>query len=201
MNAIEAARRYLRAGFAPIEIPRGSKNPGRLGWTQERHDEESVGRFNPESNIGILNGAPSSGLVDIDLDSRAAVAVAELFLSPTPLVFGRAGKLRSHWLYRCIPPPSTTKFTAPQDPVTKRADMLVEVLSTGSQTVWPPSAHPSGEVIAFDGEPRTPAVVPRTPSSWRGAVTRSCSLIATTRSARSGGGCVPGALPTSPRSR
>jgi hypothetical protein len=41
--------------------------------------------------------------------------------------------------------------------------MLVEALSTGSQTVWPPSVHPSGERIAFDGDPRTPAVVPAAP--------------------------------------
>jgi hypothetical protein len=160
MNAIEAALRYLRAGFAPIPLPRASKNPGRNGWPDERHTEESVGRFDPTSNIGVLNGEPSGGLIDVDLDAPEAVAVAALFLSPTPLVFGRPGKWRSHWLYRCIPTPPTTKFTAPQDPATKRADMLVEVLSTGSQTVWPPSIHPSGEAIAFEGEPRTPAVVP-----------------------------------------
>ncbi len=160
MTAIEAARRYLAAGFAPIEIPRGSKNPGRDHWPDERHTEESVGRFHPDSNVGVLNGDPSGGLVDVDLDAPEAVAVAALFLSPTPLVFGRPGKPRSHWLYRCIPTPPTTKFTAPQDPVTKRTDMLVEMLSTRSQTVWPPSVHPNGDVIAFEGEPRTPAVVP-----------------------------------------
>ena len=45
------------------------------------------------------------------------------------------------------------------DPVTKKSEMLVELRSTGSQTVWPPSLHPSGEVVAFDGAPRKPAVV------------------------------------------
>src|SRR5262249_33270556 len=160
MNAIEAARRYRRAGFSPIEIPRGAKNPGRPGWTDERHTIESVAHFNPESNVGVLNGEPSGGLVDVDLDAPEAVTVAALFLPATPLVFGRPGKPRSHWPYRCVPPPPTTKYTSPQDPVTRKSDTLVEIRSTGSQTVWPPSMHPSGETIAFDGNPRTPVVVP-----------------------------------------
>ena len=165
MTSIEAARRYLRAGFAPIEIPRGSKNPGRNNWTAERHTEESVVHFHPESNLGVLNGEPSGGLVDVDLDAPEAVAVAATFLPPTPLIFGRPGKPRSHWLYRCSPPPVTTKYTTPPDPITKKSEMLVELLSTGSQTVWPPSVHPSGR--------RSPSTAPRgrqpsfrLPRSW-----------------------------------
>jgi hypothetical protein len=159
MTAIEAARRYLAVGFSPIELPRGSKNPGRTGWQDERHTPESVGHFHPESNLGVLNGEPSGGLVDVDLDAVEAVAIAALFLPPTPLIFGRPGKPRSHWCFRCLPPPSTTKYSTPKDPVTQKSDMLVELLSTGSQTVWPPSLHPSGELIAFEGDPRTPALV------------------------------------------
>lgn len=32
----EAARRYVRAGFAVILVPPGEKNPGRRGWQRER---------------------------------------------------------------------------------------------------------------------------------------------------------------------
>ena len=39
------------------------------------------------------------------------------------------------------------------------AGMLVEFRSTGTQTVFPPSTHESGEPIAWDGEMQEPASI------------------------------------------
>jgi replicative DNA helicase len=160
MTTPEEALRYLRAGFAPIELPRGSKNPNRGDWQKERNDEAAIARFAPDANVGVLNGEPSAGVIDVDLDALEAVAIADAFLPPTGLVFGRPSKLRSHRLYRCSPTPATTKFTTPPDPITKKSDTIIELRSTGTHTMWPPSMHPNGEIVAFDGDPKGPAIVP-----------------------------------------
>jgi putative DNA primase/helicase len=78
------------------------------------------------------------------------VELAKEFLPPTPLRFGRKGKPDSHWLYRAASATETKKHA-----LTNRK-MIVEVRSTGAQTVFPGSRHPSGEAIEWidpDAEP------------------------------------------------
>jgi hypothetical protein len=161
-NACEAAIFYKQAGLEPIPLDAFTKNPGRVGWPDERYTLENIAvLFDPAGNVGVLNGVPSGDLVDVDLDVIEAIAVASLLLPPTPCQFGRASKPLSHWEYRCPPAPVTRKYTAPRDPMTGEAPTLVEIRSTGSQTLWPGSHHPSGEACEFVGEfcPR-PALVP-----------------------------------------
>jgi putative DNA primase/helicase len=74
-------------------------------------------------------------------------------LPATTAIFGRAGKPRSHWIYRVSAPAATKKFRS------KSAGMLVEFRSTGMQTVFPPSTHESGEAICWDREDHEPATV------------------------------------------
>lgn len=85
--------------------------------------------------------------MDIDLDAPLAARLAPAFLPATGAVFGRKSKPASHWLYYC-PNAKTTKWQTAEG-------MLVELRSTGCQTVFPPSVHPSGERIewASEGEP------------------------------------------------
>jgi hypothetical protein len=76
-------------------------------------------------NIGVLLGEPSIGLIDVDLDHPRAVKLAPHFLPPTPMVFGRATKPRSHWVYRVTGPMATKKYRS------KSAGMIVELRWTG----------------------------------------------------------------------
>ncbi len=87
--------------------------------------------------------------MDIDLDVFEAVHLADAFLPATSFVFGRKSNPRSHRFYRTTAPWKSRQFKAPD------GTMLVELRSTGMQTVVPPSIHPSGERIEFerDGEP------------------------------------------------
>jgi hypothetical protein len=152
-TSLEAARRYLAAGLQPIPVSAGSKNPGRDGWPEERYDAVTLeAAFRNGCNVGVLGGAPSGGLVDIDLDCPEALAAATVFLPQTHCIFGRPSRRRSHYIYRVTPAPPTTRY---RDPVTRTS--LVEVRSTGSQTIWPPSVHPTGEPVSFDadGTPET----------------------------------------------
>jgi Bifunctional DNA primase/polymerase, N-terminal/AAA domain len=137
-----AARRYIEADLAPIPIPHGEKNPNRRGWEKERHTTADVERlWSNGQNIGLLLGAPSRGLVDIDLDRTEARAVAE-YLLPKTRTSGRTSCPDSHRWYYCNPLPKTKPYKLPG----KVGDRcVVELRSTGAQTVVYPSKHPSGD--------------------------------------------------------
>jgi hypothetical protein len=173
-NALGGAQLALALGIAPIPVPIGSKRPVTPGWPHLRIAREDLSqRFAAQSNVGALNGEPSGDLIDVDLDTPEALALADAFLPPTALVFGRASKPRAHRLYRTTDSlPRTRRFSGLD------GTMLVELLSTGTQTLWPPSTHPSGEVVEFDECPGEPARVDGT--SLAGAVARlaACALLA-----------------------
>lgn len=125
---------YRTNGWATIRVHPCAKAPIGQGW-QKRTDEP--GQFQPGENVGVRLGDPSQGLVDIDLDCDEACQLAAHYLRPTA-TFGRPSKPRSHWIYRC--PGIRTR---------KPPRCNVELRSTGTQTVFPPSIHESGEQIAW----------------------------------------------------
>jgi hypothetical protein len=165
-SVADFARTYIRRRCAPVPIPFGQKGPKGSSWPELRVTEDNVDRYFIEPcNIGIILGSASNGLVDVDIDCQEAQPVADRFLPPTKSVFGRASKPRSHRFYRSSGPMPSMKLL---DPV--RKDTLVELranrtrdggLTSGLQTVLPPSIHPSGERIEWeeDGEPAAIAYV------------------------------------------
>ena len=138
---LDVAIRYTRLGWKVIPVPHRSKKPILDAWQELRLAEADLPHhFNGKpQNIGGLLGEPSDWRIDVDLDHLRAVALAPGLLPPTPAVFGRAGKPRSHWVYRVTGPIATRKFRS------KSQGMIVEIRSTGAQTVLPPSTHFSGE--------------------------------------------------------
>lgn len=124
------------------------------GWDTNDVTPQDLPRlFRNKCNIGVLLGAKSNGLVDLDLDCPQAIALAPFFLPQTNARFGRDGKRNSHWLYR-----STLHETEDRaaltcnDPVTKAT--LVELRMGGggkaAQTVVPPSVHVSGNPVEWE---------------------------------------------------
>ncbi len=146
MSVLRAVQDYTAKGYRVVPIAPRSKRPLYAGWPDLRLTmDELPAYFGSDENLGVLNGEPSGGLIDIDLDAPEVLRVANEFLPETKLVFGRKSKLRSHRLYQCT---GTIPKTAKYQDVDKTT--LIELRSTGSQTVWPPSVHPSGERIAFE---------------------------------------------------
>ena len=148
--SLTAARGYLARGWAPIPVPRRHKRPAIKGWQKLRpQDADLATYFADEPNLGILLGESSGALIDIDLDCPEALALADALLPNTAAIFGRPGNPRSHRLYVVESLPATRKFEAPD------GKMLVELRSTGCQTIFPPSLHHSGEQYAWhsQGEP------------------------------------------------
>ena len=150
-----AARKYSRRGWSPIPVLHRSKRPFNEDWPSLRIAEEAVAtHFTENQNVGVLLGEPSGWLVDVDLDCDEAVELAPEFLPPTGAIFGRPSRTRSHWLYTS---PGLASRSYPAPNAAGQSEMVVEIRSTGLQTVFPPSTHPTEEAIRFsaggDGEP------------------------------------------------
>lgn len=130
---------YLNSGFAVIPIPHNSKAPVLANWPQLRITHDDLREFFSEDgqmNIGVLLGEPSGWTIDCDLDVPEAVEAAKHFL-PESMCFGRPARPRSHYIYRCIGAKSR-KYA--------NGRVLVELRSTGSQTVFPGSSYPDGPI-------------------------------------------------------
>ncbi|MDQ3821571.1 MAG: bifunctional DNA primase/polymerase, partial [Acidobacteriota bacterium] len=170
-TALDVARRYIGQGFAVIPIPHKAKSPNLAKWQTLRITEATADQYFGDGlqNIGALLGEPSGKLIDIDLDCAEAVQLAPKFLPETPAIFGRESKPQSHYLY--FADAKTAKFQTPD------GRMIVELRSTGAQTVFPHSTHPSGEVVTWDSE-GTPQSVEPTLLRAAVAMLAACALLA-----------------------
>lgn len=139
-NPIAVAREWLARGIMPIPIKSGSHKPkGGKGWNKVKITESNLEEyFEPGDNVGGLWGKPSHNIVDIDLDWDEAVSLARHILPPT-FMYGRTSRPRSHYLYKCDTP------TFKRGSLGEDGSVIVEVRSTGTQSVLPPSIHPDKE--------------------------------------------------------
>jgi len=150
MNVRDAARNYRDRGWWPLPIEHGQKGCLRHGWNDLRIEREAIEATFPDGmNIGILLGDASGGLIDIDLDNKTALELADQFLPPTDAVFGRRGNPRSHRLY-CVT--GSLRRLAFERPGRGEDRMLVEIRGNGCQTNAPPTIHPSGEQVEWSAD-------------------------------------------------
>jgi len=149
MTLLECAKYYLSRGWMPVPVPRGKKKPVSDDWPKLRLTEADLPEhFSNGSNVGLILGEASGGLVDGDLDCDEARDMAPQYLPSTPAKTGRPSAPESHWWYYAEVP-RTRQF---RDPVTK--EMIIELRSTGGQTIVGPSIHPEGEQYSIlTGEP------------------------------------------------
>ncbi|WP_066633945.1 phage/plasmid primase, P4 family [Desulfolucanica intricata] len=146
---VKAAREMLERGWHCIPLKPKGKKPIEAKWQKRLIGVDEIDKiFTPDHNIGLLLGEPSDWIVDIDCDIPEAVIIAGLLMPDTGLSFGRKGTGRAHLLYRC-PEAQTTKF---QDPTNDKDATILEIRSTGSQTMIPPSTHPNGEAVTWMGK-------------------------------------------------
>jgi putative DNA primase/helicase len=166
---LEYALDYARRGWNPVPIPYKTKKPIDGGWEKRIIREDNVPQYfngHPQ-NIGVILGATSKGLTDIDLDCREAVEIASYVLPKTGAIFGRTNNRASHRLYVTNLHESglgaRIAFKDPTRPVDKVTLLEVRIGGKdaegeikGAQTVFPGSVHESGEAITWD-EPGEPA--------------------------------------------
>jgi hypothetical protein len=159
MTAREAAETYVNHGYRPVPIPSGEKGPTVRKWQELRPSVQDIPKLfgaGPQ-NIGLILG--DAGLADVDCDTPEATVAARILLPATGMVFGRSSKRSSHYFYTSEPATPLVTFKDLSD-----GKMLVELRclkkdgTIGLQTVVPPSIHPSGEKIEFEGRRRGPGV-------------------------------------------
>jgi Bifunctional DNA primase/polymerase, N-terminal len=140
-----AAAALIRRGVAVIPVPAGEKNPGRPGWEALRITEEEIPDYwTNGQNVGLHCGKPSGDRVDVDLDPDEAVKIAGRFLPPT-LTSGRGSRPHTHWWY--VSPDAESC-----DWKDTNGSKLVELRSTGRQTLVAPSTHPEGDEYVWHAE-------------------------------------------------
>ena len=156
----DAAFGYHRQGYVPMPYYSAEKFSV-PGWQNLRLDTIDIDRLFPDGSvksIGILNGEPSGGLVDVDLDCPEARAAASILLPKTKRIWGRQSAPDSHYAYRVDDPPNK----AENDYNGPGGEHICEIRSTGGFTFVPPGivkgkAHcgtvEEGCVWHRDGEP------------------------------------------------
>jgi Virulence-associated protein E/Bifunctional DNA primase/polymerase, N-terminal len=165
VTPLELAQDYARRGWNPVPIPMKAKKPTDSGWQARVIGAGDVPKFfnSAAMNIGVVLGATSGGLTDIDLDCAEAIAIAPYILPKTTAIFGRKSAPASHRLYRTTLAGTLGKgvlnFNDETGRIPERRARLIELRAgPGCQTVFPGSIHPSGEAVCWD-EPGEPAIV------------------------------------------
>lgn len=132
-------------GWRLVPCHPGTHRPLHRGWLDQPPSPEAVAEAleaDAERGVAALLGEPSGGLVDADLDSPIARALADRLLPPTDAVLGRDGAA-GHRLYRAVPLPRSVTFADPE------GRTLVELRSARRHLLLPPSRHPKGGVVAW----------------------------------------------------
>lgn len=139
LQSAQIAASWLELGIKPVPLsPRSKKPNGGIGWNKLRVTPETVHQFFSDGeNVGGLWGDPSNGIIDVDLDWDEASEIAPIFL-PETFIYGRSTRPMTHYLYTC-PRADTCKYRS------SAGEMIIEIRSTGSQSVLPPSIHPDGD--------------------------------------------------------
>jgi hypothetical protein len=167
-----AAAAYEGLGWRAFPLTGGRKTPRRgVDWKGQDYQPAD---FHGADNVGVVLGARSGGLVDLDLDMHEARLLAGELLPEWP-GFGRAGARGSHRLARCPDAPegakSNHKFGFDGRAAAAARQLLqledgekavVLELRTGpaAYTMFPPSVHPTAERLAWIESPVRLPVVP-----------------------------------------
>jgi hypothetical protein len=179
------AKLYAKRGWRFIPLRPESKMPARKGWTER---EFSIDELPTDANVGVILGAVSGDLVDIDLDSEAAVALAPYFL-PETLTFGHESKPASHWLYTAKGVRADKLWFG--DPEDNSDRELIELRANnasgpgcGHQTAFPGSVWSSKdgkrkEAVEFDND-LEPTEISASELIWTVAKLATASAIAKT---------------------
>jgi putative DNA primase/helicase len=172
MTIIKNHDTYTSKGWAVVPLRPNKKKPAIRDWeTLAPSSSRTKHMLKDNSNIGIVLGDNSGGLVDIDLDCNEAVRMASDFLPDTGLKFGRDSAPESHWVYQVDEPGGITQYSSPGN------GMIAEYRANGGQTMFPPSIHPSGEIVRFDEE-GDPLLIGRDDLLGSVAMLAAASLIA-----------------------
>ena len=149
----QLARSVIARDISPVPVPIGGKGPNLKDWQHLRITADNVGDYfngTKPINVGVIMGPASGDLTDVDLDCKEAVALAPHFLPRTNSIYGRPGKRRSHYLYKCTDADHTATIRRIDDAKKCLVELRLGGGGKGAQSVMPGSLHPSGERYEWD---------------------------------------------------
>lgn len=158
-SVIDRAVEAFRRGWSPVPLKPGTKAPKSPGWTKGVGDTEEDVRaaFEEDDNLGLILGGPGR-LVDIDLDDPLIARIARELFPETPFRYGRDSSRTRHLFYRIRDEDELPRTRGWSDKLTGKAEKgaVLELRSTGHQTMIPPSVHdttgvPLDWVVAHPG--------------------------------------------------
>lgn len=145
VSILEAAKQYISEGMKVVPDMPKSKKPAVNGWTVLNIQYEDVPKhFQADSNISVLLGNSSGGVVCLDIDAPIALRVKQL-LPQTNRVHGRQGMPGSHLWFRCVNESCPSLTFKDSD-----GTMILEILGDKRKITSPPSIHETGEQIGWD---------------------------------------------------
>lgn len=132
------------SNFRFCELTPRMKKPLHSNWQTDAKSYEEVSRtIIPEGgNVGILLGN-ASGVIDIDCDTPEAVNAMRILAFNHFASFSRCPE-SAHYLFLCKTGGKTIQLRHPE------GGTIVELRGNGTQTMVPPSTHPSGKQLDFD---------------------------------------------------
>jgi hypothetical protein len=143
---------YYELGYQTIPITPGTKKPAINNWSKYSNEKQTIEELDhwretfPDHGIGLVCG-PASGLtcldIDLDLNSHMEFKLYEELdkILPKSKVSKRGEKGETRFF----------KFNGETSCTIKCGSKHVaDLLSTGRQTVLPPSIHPNGQEYVWD---------------------------------------------------
>jgi putative DNA primase/helicase len=133
---LKAVQRYREQEFAVV--PTQGKDAFLRGWQEKGTPPEDDAKYWSNGhayNVGIVLGAASGGLVDIDRDCDLPGRPIEKMFLPDTLRSGRASRPYTHSWYYC-------NGIEPRALCDANGKKFLEIRADGHQTVVAPSIHP-----------------------------------------------------------
>ena len=150
-NQRKRAAAYIKDGLLPVPVQFMGEEPIPSNWQKLYLQLKDVDQWFPADenrNVGIKLGDFCDPIVVVDIVDKDALPFAESYL-PQTMVFGRASRRKSHWVYRTHQAEYKCDVVEPRNFVAG-GDIIFEVLGEGQLAVFPGSIHESGELITFE---------------------------------------------------
>jgi hypothetical protein len=143
------AERLLAAGYSPLPIIPGQKKPALRSWSNFCTEPmapprlRSYGARWPRASLGVALGYAGVIALDVDTEDPEQLAAISGALPASPV--SKAGAKGFTAFYRAVPGACIRS----RHYVGTRKRGIADLLSVGTQTVLPPSPHPSGYVYRW----------------------------------------------------
>jgi hypothetical protein len=143
------AEALFDGGYSPLPVVPGQKKPALREWSNfcaeplPRPRIRSYGARRPRASLGVALGYAGVIALDVDTEDAAQLAAIRAAVPASPVA--KAGRKGFTAFYRAAP----GAVIPSRHYAAGRKQGICDLLSTGTQTVLPPSPHPDGHAYRW----------------------------------------------------